>query len=45
MPDLRVQALKLLTRRDFSRVELRAKLASEAETEDQLDAVLDSFAK
>jgi regulatory protein len=41
MPDLRVQALKLLTRRDHSRAELRAKLAAEAETEDQLDAVLD----
>ena len=38
MPNLRVQALKLLTRRDFSRVELRAKLAIEAETEDELDA-------
>lgn len=41
MPDLRVQALKLLTRRDHSRAELRAKLAVEAETEDELDAVLD----
>lgn len=41
MPDLRVQALKLLTRRDHSRVELRAKLAPKAETEDELDAVLD----
>jgi regulatory protein len=43
MPNLRVQALKLLTRRDFSRVELRAKLAIEAETEDELDAVLDTL--
>ena len=41
MPDLRVQALKLLTRRDHSRAELKAKLAGEAETEDELDAVLD----
>ena len=41
MPDLRVQALKLLTRRDHSRAELRAKLAVESETEDELDAVLD----
>lgn len=43
MPNLRVQALKLLTRRDFSRVELRAKLAIEAETEEELDAVLDTL--
>lgn len=43
MPDLRVLALKLLTRRDFSRVELRAKLAAEAETEEALDAVLDTL--
>lgn len=43
MPDLRVQALKLLTRRDHSRAELRAKLASEAETEEALDAVLDAL--
>jgi regulatory protein len=41
MPDLRVLALRLLTRRDFSRVELRAKLAVEAESEEQLDTVLD----
>jgi regulatory protein len=41
MPDLRVLALKLLTRRDFSRFELRAKLAVEAESEEQLDTVLD----
>ncbi|MDD2743799.1 MAG: regulatory protein RecX [Rhodocyclaceae bacterium] len=43
MPDLRVQALKLLTRRDHSRAELRAKLASEAETSEALDAVLDAL--
>lgn len=41
MPDLRVHALKLLTRRDHSRAELRAKLAVAAATEDELDAVLD----
>lgn len=43
MPDLRVNALKLLTRRDYSRVELKAKLAVEAATEEELDAVLDSL--
>jgi regulatory protein len=41
MPDLRVRALQLLTRRDHSRAELKTKLASEAETAEQLDAVLD----
>ena len=39
--DLRVKALQLLTRRDHSRAELRAKLAAEAESAEQLDAVLD----
>lgn len=43
MPDLRVQALKLLARRDYSRVELRAKLAAGAETEEALEAVLDTL--
>ena len=43
VPKLRVQALNLLTRRDLSRVELRAKLAIEAETEDELDSVLDTL--
>jgi regulatory protein len=43
MPDLRVQALKLLTRRDYSRAELKAKLAAQAESEDELDAVLDTL--
>ncbi len=43
MPDLRVKALQLLTRRDHSRAELRAKLASEAESAEQLDAVLDTL--
>ncbi len=41
MPDLRVRALQLLTRRDHSRAELRAKLAADAESAEQLDAVLD----
>jgi regulatory protein len=41
MPDLRVRALQLLTRRDHSRAELRAKLAGHAESADELDAVLD----
>lgn len=43
MPDLRVQALKLLTRRDHSRAELRARLAAYAETEEELEATLDSL--
>jgi regulatory protein len=41
MPDLRVRALQLLTRRDYCRAELRAKLAAEAESADELEAVLD----
>jgi len=45
MPDsgraLRVAALRLLTRRDHSRAELKAKLAATAESEEQLDTVLD----
>ena len=45
MPDsataLRVAALRLLTRRDHSRAELRAKLAAAAESAEQLEAVLD----
>lgn len=44
MPDtLRVQALKCLARRDYSRAELRAKLAPQAESEDQLDILLDTL--
>lgn len=43
MPDLRVRALKLLTRRDHSRAELRAKLAGEAESAEQLEVVLDTL--
>jgi regulatory protein len=45
MPDsdraLRVAALRLLTRRDHSRAELKAKLAAEAESAEQLETVLD----
>ena len=40
MADLRVRALQLLTRRDHSRAELKAKLAGEASSEDELDAML-----
>lgn len=44
MPDsLRVAALKLLTRRDHSRAELKAKLAPQAESAEQLEALLDSL--
>lgn len=43
MPDLRVRALQLLTRRDYSRAELKARLAVQAESEDELDAVLDTL--
>ncbi|MGE5472091.1 MAG: recombination regulator RecX [Bacteroidota bacterium] len=45
MPDpaaaLRVAALRLLTRRDHSRAELKGKLAAQAESEEQLEAVLE----
>ncbi len=47
MPDpvvaLRVAALRLLSRRDHSRAELKGKLAAQAESEEQLDAVLDTL--
>ena len=43
MPELRILALQLLTRRDHSRAELKAKLAGKAETEEELDAVLDTL--
>ena len=43
MPDLRVRALQLLTRRDHSRAELKAKLAREAASEEELDVVLDGL--
>ena len=45
MPDsghaLRVAALRLLARRDCSRAELKARLAVAAESEEELDSVLD----
>ena len=40
MLNLRVRALQLLTRRDYSRAELKGKLAAEAESEEELDHVL-----
>lgn len=40
---LRVAALRLLTRRDHSRAELAAKLAPQAESAEQLAAVLDTL--
>ena len=40
MPNLRVRALQLLARRDYSRAELKGKLAAEAESEEELDHVL-----
>ncbi len=43
MPDLRVAALRLLARRDYSRAELGARLATGAESPDQLDALLDAL--
>lgn len=43
MPDLRVRALQYLTRRDYSRAELLAKLAAHAETGEELEAVLDTL--
>jgi regulatory protein len=47
MPDpvvaLRVAALRLLTRRDYCRAELKGKLAAQAESEELLDAVLDTL--
>ena len=43
MPDLRVKALQLLTRRDHSRAELHKKLAPLAESEDALEAILDAL--
>ncbi|KAB2926689.1 MAG: recombination regulator RecX [Dechloromonas sp.] len=43
MPDLRVRALQLLTRRDYSRAELQKKLATHAESAEELDSVLDTL--
>lgn len=41
MPDLRLQALRLLARRDYSRAELRLRLLPGADSADLLDAELD----
>ena len=43
MPDLRSHALQLLTRRDYSRAELKTRLAGEAESEAALEALLDDL--
>lgn len=43
MPDLRVRALQLLTRRDHSREELKARLAPHADSEEELDTVLSAL--
>ena len=43
MAELRVRALQYLTRRDHSRAELHAKLAADAESEEELTAVLDAL--
>lgn len=39
--NLRIRALQLLTRRDHSRAELKSKLSADAESVEQLDAILD----
>ncbi len=41
--DLRIAALRLLTQREHSRLELAGKLAGKAESPEQLDAVLDQL--
>ncbi len=43
MPDLRVRALQLLARREHSRAELQKKLASHADSQEELDQVLNSL--
>ncbi|MDR2838467.1 MAG: recombination regulator RecX [Azonexus sp.] len=43
MPELRLRALQLLTRRDYSRAELQARLAAAAESAEQLEALLDAL--
>ena len=43
LPQLRLIALQLLTRRDHSRAELKAKLAPRAGCADDVDAVLDAL--
>ena len=44
MDELRQRALRLLARRDHSRAELKRKLASHAESEEQVDALLEDLA-
>lgn len=43
MPELRTRALQLLSRREHSRHELQRKLASHAESEDELNRLLDAL--
>jgi len=43
MPDLRVRALAWLARREHSRAELGRKLAAYAESEDEVERLLDSL--
>ncbi|MGE5385987.1 MAG: recombination regulator RecX [Betaproteobacteria bacterium] len=43
MPELRARALRLLARREHSRAELLKKLATHAESEDELQILLDTL--
>ncbi|HMV00371.1 MAG TPA: recombination regulator RecX [Rhodocyclaceae bacterium] len=43
MPDLRTHALRLLARRDYSRAELRTRLAPRAESAEQLESLLENL--
>lgn len=45
MNELRQRALRLLARREHARAELRKKLAPHADSEEQLDALLDDLAQ
>lgn len=44
-PGLRERALGFLTRREYSRLELKRKLARHAENESELEALLDDFSR
>jgi len=44
-PSLRVQALKFLARREYTRVELKARLESEDTDAGELEALLDEFSR
>ncbi len=44
-PSLRVQALKLLARREYTRAELEARLRGEETDAEELEAVLDDFSR